>query len=148
MEFGYSTPRIHAGIEGVEWAIRNSKNLVKANMVDGQNLTGCVNRAIRVTRFTALTGLKGTPFQLHHGRKPRTELANIIEVGKTYSSDWSDFSSEQHSGGTGHSRREAIIGTTETTEKENVGATGNNGAILSNSYKKPQQKISREKVPK
>ena len=56
-------------------------------MGDGQNLTGCVNRAIRVTRFTALTGLKGTPFQLHHGRKPRTELANIIEVGKTYSSD-------------------------------------------------------------
>ena len=43
-------------------------------------------------RFTIHTGLKRTPFELHHGRKPRTELSNIIKDGKTYLSDWSEIS--------------------------------------------------------
>ena len=43
-------------------------------------------------RFTVHAGLKKTPFELHHGRKPRTELTTIIEDGKTYLSDWSELS--------------------------------------------------------
>ena len=43
-------------------------------------------------RFTIHTGLKRTPFELHHGRKRRTELTNIIKDGKTYLSDWSEIS--------------------------------------------------------
>ena len=31
-------------------------------------------------RFTKNTGLKKTPFELHHGRKPRTELPNIEKL--------------------------------------------------------------------
>ena len=50
-----------------------------------------VNRALRVMRFTIHTGLKITPFELHHGRKPRTELTNIVEDGKTYLSNWSEM---------------------------------------------------------
>ena len=41
--------------------------------------------------FTIHTGLKRTPFELHRGRKPRTELTNIIKDGKTYLSDWSEI---------------------------------------------------------
>ena len=37
-------------------------------------------------------GVKKTSFELHHGRKPRTELTNIVKDGKTYLSDWSELS--------------------------------------------------------
>ena len=43
----------------------------------------CKLRATEM-RFTIHTGLKITPFEVHHGRKPRTELTNIVENGKTY----------------------------------------------------------------
>ena len=39
--------------------------------------------------FTKHTGLRRTPFELHHGRKPRTELTNTVEDGKAYHSEWS-----------------------------------------------------------
>ena len=71
----------------MERAIQTLKNLAKANMENGKNLTESVNQALRVMRFTVHTGLKKTPFELHHGRKPRTELTNIIKDGKTYLSD-------------------------------------------------------------
>ena len=61
-------------------------------MEDGNNLTENVNRALSVMRFTIQTGLKKTPFELHHGRKPRTELTNIIKDGKSFLSNWSDLS--------------------------------------------------------
>ena len=61
-------------------------------MEDGKNLTESVNRALRVMRFTVHTGLKKTPFELHHGRKPRTEITNIVKTGKTFLSDWSELS--------------------------------------------------------
>ena len=35
-------------------------------------------------RSTVHTDLKRTPFELHHGRKPRTDLTNIVKSGKTY----------------------------------------------------------------
>ena len=60
-------------------------------MEDGNNLTESVNQELRVMRFTVHTGLNKTPFELHHGRKPRTELTNIVKDGKTYSSDWSEL---------------------------------------------------------
>ena len=42
-------------------------------------------------RFTKHTGFKITPFEVHHGRKPRTELTNIVKDGKTYLSNWSEM---------------------------------------------------------
>ena len=60
------------------------KNLVLAKMEDGNNLTESVNRALKVIPFTKHTGLKESPFELHHGRKPRTVLTNIIEDGKSF----------------------------------------------------------------
>ena len=43
-------------------------------------------------RFTIHTGLKITQFELHHGRKPRTELTNVIKNGKSFLSNWSELS--------------------------------------------------------
>ena len=62
------------------------------NLEEGIELNESINQALRVMRFTIHTGLKRTPFELHHGRKPRTELTNIIKDGKTYLSDWSEIS--------------------------------------------------------
>ena len=60
-------------------------------MEDNLCLTECVNRALKVMRFTIHTGLKITPFELHHCTKPRTELTNLVEDGKSYHSDWSEL---------------------------------------------------------
>ena len=92
IEFEYCTPRIHTGNGVVERAIQTLKNLVLTIIEDGQNLTESVNRALRDMRSTVHTGLKKTPFELHHGRKPRTELTNIVKDGKTFLSDWSELS--------------------------------------------------------
>ena len=79
IEIEYCTPRIHTGIGTVERAIQTLKNLIIANMEDNTSLTESVNRALHVMRFTIHTGLKLTPFELHHGRKPKTELTNIVK---------------------------------------------------------------------
>ena len=54
-------------------------------------LTECVNRALIVMRFTIHTGLNLTQFELHHGRKPRTELTNLVKDGKSFLSDWTEL---------------------------------------------------------
>ena len=38
-------------------------------------------------RFTIHTGLKMIPFELYHGRKPRTKLTNITRNNMSYLSD-------------------------------------------------------------
>ena len=42
-------------------------------------------------RFTIHTGLKTTSFELHHGRKPRTELTNIMKDGKSFLTNWCEL---------------------------------------------------------
>ena len=92
IEIKYCTPRLHTGNGVVERAIQTLKNLMLANIEEGTDLTESVNRALRLMRFTIHTGLKRTPFELHHGRKPRTELTNIIKDWKTYLLDWLEIS--------------------------------------------------------
>ena len=92
IEIEYCTPRMHMGNGTVERAIQTLKNLIIANMEDNISLTESVNRALHVKRFTLHTGLKLTPFELHHGRKSRTELTNIVKDGKSHLSDWSKLS--------------------------------------------------------
>ena len=43
-------------------------------------------------RPTKHTGLRMKQFELHHGRKPRTKLANLIKDGKSLLSNWSTLS--------------------------------------------------------
>ena len=92
IEIEYCTPRLHTGTGAVERAIQTIKNLILANLEDNLCLTKCVNRAVKVMRFTIHTGIKLTPFELHHGRKPRTELTNLVKDGKSFLSDWTELS--------------------------------------------------------
>ena len=84
IEIEYCTPRIYNGTGAVERAIQTMKNLILAILEDNLCLTECINRALKVMRFTIHIGLKLTPFELHHGRKPRTELTNLVKDGKTF----------------------------------------------------------------
>ena len=91
IEIEYCTPRIHTGTGVVECEIQTIKNLLVANSETNLCLTECVIRTIKVGRFTIHTGLKITPFELHHGIKPRIELTNLVEDCKSYLSDWSEL---------------------------------------------------------
>ena len=73
MKIEYSTLRMHTGTGAVERAKPTMKNLIIAILEDNMCLTECVNRVLNVMRFTIHTGLKTTPFELHHDRKSRTE---------------------------------------------------------------------------
>ena len=65
IEIEYCTPRLHTGTGAVERAIQTIKNLILANLEDNLCLTECVNRALKVMRFTIHTGLNLTPFELY-----------------------------------------------------------------------------------
>ena len=58
------------------------------DLEDKIGFTENINRALRVLRFILLTGLKVSPFELHHGKKPKTELTNIVKDIKSHLSDW------------------------------------------------------------
>ena len=73
---------MHTGTGAAERATQTLKKLIITNLEDKTCLTEGVNKALNVMRFTIHTGLKTTPFELHHGRKPRTELTNIIKDEK------------------------------------------------------------------
>ena len=92
IEIEYCTPGIHTGTGAVERAIQTMKELIVANLEDNLCLTKCVNRALKVMRFTIHTGLQLTPFELHHGRKPRTESTNLVKDGRSFLSDWTELS--------------------------------------------------------
>ena len=68
------------------------KKLIIANPESGENLAESHFWALRKLRLTVLTELDKTPFELHHGRKTRTELTRIVKDGKSYLSDWSELS--------------------------------------------------------
>ena len=91
IEIEYCTPRIHTGTGAVERAIQTMKILIVGNSEGDLCLTECVNRALKVMRFTIHTGLKLTQFELHHGRKPRTEITNLVKDGKSFLSDWTEL---------------------------------------------------------
>ena len=88
----YCTPRIHTGTGAVERAIKTMKRLIVADLEYNLCLTEWVNRSLKVMRFTIHTRLKLTPFELHHGRKSRTELTNLVKDGKSFLSDWTELS--------------------------------------------------------
>ena len=75
---------MHTGNGVQERAIQTLKTLILANLEDGINLIESVNRALLVMRFTEHTGVEITPFELHYGRKPRTDITNIVKNGKTF----------------------------------------------------------------
>ena len=132
--------------------------------LEGADLNESVNRALRVMRFTIHTGLKRTPFELYHGRKPRTELTNIVKDGKTYFSDWSEKSISAPNkpkipiyvgrDADGEITNHMVMARTKTEEKQANEGPKSPKKKKSVSYafkfveKKSQQKITKRKISK
>ena len=72
------TPNIQTGRGLVEMTIRTIKSLTRANLEDGLTFEESVQLAIKTIRQTPHSKLNMIPFQLHFGRKPRTEVTNMI----------------------------------------------------------------------
>ena len=82
------TPNLHTGNGLVERTIRTIKSLTRANLEDGLTFEESVARAIKTIRQTPHNTLKMTPFQLHHGRKPRTPITNLIGQPTCLLANW------------------------------------------------------------
>ena len=65
------------------------KNLILANLEDGQNLRQSINRALYVLRFTKHSETKKTPFEAHFGRATKTKLFNLKNAISVDSKDLS-----------------------------------------------------------
>ena len=88
IEIEHSQPRLHIETGAVEGAIQTLETLIIANLEDKIGFTESENLALRVMQFTIHTGLEVSSFELHHGKKPRTELTNILKSNRSYLSDW------------------------------------------------------------
>ena len=85
---------MHTGTGLVERTIQSLKNLILTNLEDDIGLIESLNRALHVMRFTVHTGKGKTPFELHHGRKPRTKLINLTDKQTSLLSDWKKLTRE------------------------------------------------------
>ena len=85
----YGTANLHTSTGLAERTIHSLKNLLKANLEDGINLRNSLDKALYVLRFTTHSKLQKTPFELHFGRKPRTQLTKLK---KSISADSEDLS--------------------------------------------------------
>ena len=82
------TPNLHTGNGLIERTMRTIKSLTRAKLEDGLTFEESVARAIKTIRQTPHNTLKTTPFQLHHGRKPRTPITNLIGQPTCLLADW------------------------------------------------------------
>ena len=88
IETNYSPPMLYTGAVAVERSIQTLKNLINAHLEDTISFTESKNQALRGRQFTIHTALNVSPFELHYGRKLRTELTNTVKHSKNFLSDW------------------------------------------------------------
>ena len=60
------------------------ENIKKAEFEFMMDLKTLISKTATVMRFTVHTGVTKIPFELHHGRKPRTDLTNIVKDVKPF----------------------------------------------------------------
>ena len=65
------------------------------NLAEKNELTENINRALRVMLSTILTELKKTPFELHHGREPRTANLFQHQTNRKSQSSWAEMRTEK-----------------------------------------------------
>ena len=72
----------------VERTIKSIKGYVRANIEDGLNFSESVIESIKAIRMSTNQTTKQTPFQLHHGRKPRNAITNLTNNDTCLLYDW------------------------------------------------------------
>ena len=74
----YGTPYIHTPTGLVERGVRTLKESLLTNIKAGENFSNALDLALNVMRNTPHTRVKKTAFELHYGRKPNTEITNLL----------------------------------------------------------------------
>ena len=65
-----------------------AKYILLANLEGGLSLQESLNQPQWAMQFTVKTTCRVTPFEMHHGRKPRNRLTNLAETSRTLLSNW------------------------------------------------------------
>ena len=74
----YGTPYIHTPTGLVERGVKTLKENLLTNIKAGERLGKALDLSLDVMRKTPHTKLKKSAFELHYGRKPNTEITNLL----------------------------------------------------------------------
>ena len=76
----YGTPYIHTPTGLVERGVRILKDNLLTNIKAGERFGKALDLSLDVMRKTPHTKLKKSAFELHYGRKPNTEISNLLNL--------------------------------------------------------------------
>ena len=76
----YGTPYIHTPTGLVERGVRTLKENLLTNIKAGERFEKALDISLDVMRKTPQTRLKKSAFELHYGRKPNTEVNNLLKL--------------------------------------------------------------------
>ena len=76
----YGTPYIHTPTGLVERGVRTFKENLLTNLKAGERFGKALDMSLDVMRKTPHTRLKKSAFELHYGRKPNTEISNLLNL--------------------------------------------------------------------
>ena len=76
----YGTPCIHTPTGLVERGVRTLKENLLTNIKAGERFGKALDISLDVMRKTPHTRLKKSAFELHYGRKPNTEISNLLKL--------------------------------------------------------------------
>ena len=76
----YGTPYIHTPTGLVERGVRTLKENLLTNIKSGERFGKALDMSLEVMRKTPHTRLRKPAFELHYGRKPNTEISNILKL--------------------------------------------------------------------
>ena len=76
----YGTPYIHTATGLFERGIKTLKYLMKTNLEDKCTVSEALSRSLNVMRTTIHSSIEETPFEMHYGRNPRTEITSYLNI--------------------------------------------------------------------
>ena len=76
----YGTPYIHTPTGLVERGVRTLKENLLTNIKAGERFGKSLDSSLDVMRKTPHTRLRKSAFELHYGRKPNTEISNLLKI--------------------------------------------------------------------
>ena len=76
----YGRPYLHTPTGLVECGVRTLKENLLTNIKAGERFGKALDISLNVMRNTPHTRLKKSAFELHYGRKPNTEISNLLNL--------------------------------------------------------------------
>ena len=80
LKLKYGTPYTHTPTGLVERGVRTQKENLLTNIKAGECFGKALDMSLEVMRKTHHTRLRESAFELHYGRKPNTEISNLLKL--------------------------------------------------------------------